>query len=476
LLDSLLQETKMKVVGVLLGVCALAAAQKTGHEKQNLTPDLSMEECTGNQQCTRVNTKVTLDANWRWVHAAGGYQNCYDGNHWDTSLCPDPQTCIQNCELEGVDSNDWRNTYGIEASGDRLSLKFVTHGQYSDNVGSRTYLLDPSGRNYQMFHLLNKEFTFDVDVSNLPCGLNGALYFVEMQADGGMGEFSGNQAGAAYGTGYCDAQCPHDIKFINGEANTIDWNPSDNDQNAGMGHYGACCQEMDIWEANSQASAYTVHPCNLDGFKRCEGVECGDNESGDRFNGVCDKDGCDFHAWRLGNRNFFGKGSNFEVDTNKPMTVVTQFITSDGTDNGELVEVRRVYVQDGRVIENTFSNTNGIDSADSITHEMCQQSKVAFNDYDDYSKKGNIKKMGESLARGHVLVMSLWDDHAANMLWLDSDYPPDRDPSEPGVSRGPCSADSGEPSDVENNVPNSNVVFSKIRVGSIGSTYPSANL
>ena len=34
--------------------------------------------------------------------------------------------------------------------------------------------------------------------------------------------------------------------------------------------------------------------------------------------------------------------------------------------------------------------------------------------------------MGESLARGHVLVMSLWDDHAANMLWLDSDYPPDR--------------------------------------------------
>ena len=28
--------------------------------------------------------------------------------------------------------------------------------------------------------------------------------------------------------------------------------------------------------------------------------------------------------------------------------------------------------------------------------------------------------MGESLARGHVLVMSLWDDHLANMLWLDA--------------------------------------------------------
>lgn len=31
-----------------------------------------------------------------------------------------------------------------------------------------------------MFKPLNKEFTFDVDVSNLECGINGALYFVEM--------------------------------------------------------------------------------------------------------------------------------------------------------------------------------------------------------------------------------------------------------------------------------------------------------
>ena len=29
-----------------------------------------------------------------------------------------------------------------------------------------------------MFYLLNKEFTFDADVSQLDCGLNGALYFV----------------------------------------------------------------------------------------------------------------------------------------------------------------------------------------------------------------------------------------------------------------------------------------------------------
>ena len=112
------------------------------------------------------------------------------------------------------------------------------------------------------------------------------------------------------------------------------------------------------------------------------------------------------------------------------MTVVTQFITSDGTDNGDLVEMRRLYVQDGKVVQNSFSDVNGkqcirqliilvfcfiffpclvcrvlltkaiffqpsnvlgVDSVDSITDNMCRQSKSAFNDIDDFSKKGGMK-------------------------------------------------------------------------------------
>lgn len=64
-------------------------------------------------------------------------------------------------------------------------------------------MLDTDSK-YEMFKLLNQEFTFTVDVSNMPCGLNGALYFVNMAADGGTGEY-GNPAGANYGVGYCDA-------------------------------------------------------------------------------------------------------------------------------------------------------------------------------------------------------------------------------------------------------------------------------
>ena len=330
----------------------------------------------------------------------------------------------ENCAIDGVDAADWDSTYGGATNGAELSLKFVSEGPYSRNVGSRTYLLDEDLTNYRIFNLLNKEFTFDVNDAELGCGLNGALYFVEMQADGGLGDYETNDAGAAYGTGYCDAQCPHDVKWINGEANMEEWEPSESDENAGFGKYGTCCGEMDIWEANSQSQAYTSHPCTIESQYRCEGTECGDNASDERYDGVCDKDGCDYASFRLGDQSFWGPGSEFTVDSSQVVTVVTQFITADGTDTGELVEIRRKYVQNGNVIENSVMNIDGFEQYDSITEDFCQNYKVAFNDYDDHTIKGGLKVMGESLARGHVLVMSLWDDHEANMLWLDSNYPP----------------------------------------------------
>ena len=72
-----------------------------------------------------------------------------------------------------------------------------------------------------------------------------------------------------------------------------------------------------------------------------------------RYEGVCDKDGCDFAAYRLGDQKFYGTGSDFVIDTTKPITVVTQFFTDDDTANGNLKNVRRKYVQNGKVIENT---------------------------------------------------------------------------------------------------------------------------
>lgn len=72
-----------------------------------------------------------------------------------------------------------------------------------------------------------------------------------------------------------------------------------------------------------------------------------------RYNGICDKDGCDFASYRMNDKTFFGPGAEYQVDTTRPFTVVSQFITTDGTDNGDLKEFRRFYVQDGRRIANS---------------------------------------------------------------------------------------------------------------------------
>ena len=87
---------------------------------------------------------------------------------------------------------------------------------------------------YKLFYLKNSEFPMDIDVSHLECGMNGAVYFVEMDEQGGTG-LGHKQAGAKYGTGYCDAQCTCDIKFIEGEANTIGWKPNPKDEDNSMG-------------------------------------------------------------------------------------------------------------------------------------------------------------------------------------------------------------------------------------------------
>merc|ERR1719203_1245788 len=267
--------------------------------------------------------------------------------------------------------------------------------------------------------------------------MNGAMYFVEMDVDGGKG-LGANNAGAAYGTGYCDAQCPHDMKYISGEANTVEWvsNPNDPFGNMGMGKYGSCCAEMDIWEANSMANAYTPHPCAITGQLKCEGTDCGDNGKGERYDGVCDKDGCDINPYRMGNSEFYGRGAQFTLDTLKPMTVVTQFLTTDGTDSGDLSEIRRFYVQDGKVIHSPPSTILGADDSDSITDAFCDAKKDLFGDVKDYQEHGGMKGMGESLDRGHAMIFSLWDDVEVNMLWLDSSYPLDRPTTEPGIKRG----------------------------------------
>ncbi|EIM83934.1 cellobiohydrolaseI [Stereum hirsutum FP-91666 SS1] len=446
-----------------LFVAVAVSGQQIGTLTPEVHPQLQVSTCTAGGAFTAATKPIVIDSNWRFLHNVGGSTNCYSGNTWDTTLCPDPATCAANCALDGA---DYTGTYGITTSADALTLKFVTHGPFSTNIGSRVYLMD-SDDLYQEFNLLNQEFTFTVDMSQLPCGLNGALYFTEMDADGGVARFPTNKAGARYGTGYCDAQCPHDLKFINGAANVVDWTPSPTDPNSGTGMFGTCCSEMDIWEGNTMGAAFTPHVCSVVGQTECSGIDCGDGA--DRQNGVCDKDGCDFNSFRMGNQTFFGPEKT--IDTTQPITVVTQFITDDNTATGTLTQIKRIYVQNGEVIQNSNTNIPGLATTNAISDAFCTDQKTVTGDPNTFEKLGGLPVLGNAFKKGMVLVMSLWDDHAANMLWLDSNDPADANPATPGIARGLCSTTSGVPATIEAQSPNSQVIFSGIKTGPIGSTF-----
>jgi cellulose 1,4-beta-cellobiosidase len=111
-------------------------------------------------------------------------------------------------------------------------------------------------------------------------------------------------------------------------------------------------------------------------------------------------------------------------------------------------------------------------TGNSLTQEWCNTQKEVFQEeIYPFNEFGGMASMGRGMNLGMVLVMSLWDDHYANMLWLDSSYPTDKDPEMPGVARGECDITSGVPADVESASPNAQVIFSNIKFGPIGSTF-----
>ncbi|KAF8237572.1 cellulase [Tricholoma matsutake] len=450
-----------KVALIFLLSLAVVYAQQVGTRLPEHHPPLPWQKCTSRGCHTQAGGAVVIDANFRWTHATSSTTDCYypTNGTWDVSLCPDGVTCAKNCALEGA---DYSGTYGITTTDNALTLKLVTTSKWRRNVGSRVYFM-ADNHNYEMFHLLNQELSFDVDVSQLPCGLNGALYFSEMLADGGMAGFPSNKAGAKYGTGYCDAQCPTSMNFIDGVANLI---PSSNGSNSVTGATGMCCNELDLWEANSVSAAYTPHPCQLSQQTSCSGAACGG--ANNKYGTKCDPEGCDFNSFRMGDASFYGKG--LTVDTSKPFTVVTQFLTEGNTTTGPLIEIRRIYVQNGHVIQNSKTNITGMPPYDSITDAFCNAQKTAFGNPMSFQQQGGLSQMGAAMARGMVLVMSLWDDSGAHMLWLDSDFPSNASVSQPGVVRGTCATTSGVPADIESQFPNAKIVFSNIKVGDIGST------
>ncbi|KAI2465664.1 glycoside hydrolase family 7 protein [Annulohypoxylon bovei var. microspora] len=432
-----LREAAVATAWLLVGQ---TAAQGIG--KAETHPKLTTAKCTIKDGCVAQNTSVVLDASFHGLRQANGTDSCGGyGAGLSKELCPDHEACARNCVFDGADYA----ANGVATDGAALTLNMYTRqdGGNATARSPRVYLLDEDGEDYEVLLLKNAEISFDVDVSKLVCGMNGALYVTEMNATGARSAL--NPAGARYGTGYCDAQCPM-LPFINGVAN--------------IDARGSCCNEMDIWEANSLASAFTAHPCGNPGVFECKGAQCGSL-------GVCEKSGCEYNTWKLGNTSYYGpsspgssdgngNGAKFTVDTTRPFTVTTQFLTSDNPSPisfGTLNEVRRLYVQDGVVIDNAYVTDPRMPPGDSLRMSHCQASGALFENL------GGLATTGHALDRGMVLAFSLWNDGKQFMNWLDAGR------------AGPCSLLEGDPEVIKRQSPGTSVTFRNVRWGEIGSTY-----
>lgn len=213
------------VLAAALAGCQLAFAQNPD-DTAEVHPKLTTYKCTKAGGCVAQDTSVVIDWNYHWFHTADWLACTTSSGTVNATLCPDEATCAKNCFVQG-DTNYTGN--GVSTSGDTLTMYQYTKnsdGAYQ-NASPRLYLLGSDG-NYEMLQLNGQELTFTVDLSQLPCGENGALYLGEMDKTGGRSEY--NKGGANYGGGYCDAQCPVQ-NWRNGTLNTSGAN--------------YCCNEMD---------------------------------------------------------------------------------------------------------------------------------------------------------------------------------------------------------------------------------------
>jgi cellulase len=308
---------------------SLIAAQQIGTIPEK-HPKLPTQICTKKHGCKTQDTYVVIDALSHPIDTKTGASCQNSTGRPDPAVCATESSCAKNCALEGINYAQ----HGVQTHGNAMTLhQYLDINGTETSVSPRLYLLGENGKEYEQPALLNQEFTFTVDVSGLPCGMNGALYLSAMDKTGGRSRL--NPAGAAYGTGYCDAQCPNNA-WTNGVAN--------------LDGKGACCNEMDIWEANARSTQLTPHACNITGLYQCEGTDCGKN-------GVCDEIGCGINPYGQGAHGFYGYGD--VVDTTQPFTVVTQFHTDNGKKSGDLNQIVRFYIQNGKKILEPNSTVAG---------------------------------------------------------------------------------------------------------------------
>ena len=220
-----------------------------------------------------------------------------------------------------VGLNESRGLVRID-DGDRKTLT-LTHGVYGNasetSQGTRIWA-SKSGRmesnSYAYFDLLNKTLSYSIDMSNVPCSCNAALFWVTMP---GYSK-NGHPAPSRKGNYYCDA-------------NKV---------------WGTWCWEFDSIEGNSHVMKVTPHTCNA---------------PPGGYIGSCDRSGPFLKGFSP--KDSLCPSSSCTVDTRRPFTH-TQKFRSNGT---HLVAVENI------VSQGILSFSFGIDAGEEYLAKMTDAMK-----------------------------------------------------------------------------------------------------
>ena len=263
------------------------------------------------------------------------------GGAWAPAQCAGPLAVFANGTSQTWQVVTSAGARGVAANGASLS---IAHDQRAYIVRECAAGDAFSAAMYAgAWSLVGSVLNFTVDLSTSGCGCNAAFYLVKMPATDANGNPTSGE-----GDGYCDA----------------------ND----VGH--EWCPEMDVLEANTAALAVTPH--------RCDPPVDGHYSS-------CDKGGCSVNPHKTAPTDF-GFGAGFTVDSSRPFSVTTAFLTDPAT--GTLVGITTTIAQ-------------GATASFTLTHT------------DASCGSGYLEAMSGPLQAGMVPAISVWGDAGSTMSWLD---------------------------------------------------------
>jgi hypothetical protein len=197
------------------------------------------------------------------------------------------------------------NLVTSEGQGSSITMKY---GEQTRAFVVEEQMDDMPIQNYHNFTLLNKELSYDIDMSTVGCSCNAALFFVGMPGYNPDGSI----AHGSYNPYYCDA---NDVG-------------------------GVWCWEQDSIEANMYAMGTTPHTCNA--------------PSGGYISS-CDKHGCQTNTYNV-DPNGMCPDARCKIDTRRPFRIHQRYEVDSGS---VLTSIANRLVQGNNTFEWTACNKAG---------------------------------------------------------------------------------------------------------------------